>query len=84
MSWEEQAAAPVECFQGKALALPPGPAKPCNLRGPACGPSVQPAGEPRYPPSYVSTWALAQRLVATSHGDRSVSVGMLDFPGVTT
>lgn len=28
MSWEEQAAAPAACFQGKALALPPGPAEP--------------------------------------------------------
>lgn len=80
MSWEEHAAALAECFQGKALALPPGPAKPCSLRGPARGPSVQPAGESRHPPSYVSTWALAQRLVATSHGYRSVSAGMLDFP----
>lgn len=32
MSWEEHAAAPAACFQGKALALPPGPAKPAAPR----------------------------------------------------
>lgn len=32
MSWEEHAAAPAACFQGKALALPPGPAKPAVSR----------------------------------------------------
>lgn len=84
MSWEEHAAAPAECFQGKALALPPGRAKPCRLQGPACGPSVQPAGESRHPLSYVSTRALTQRLAATSHGCRSVSDGMMDFPALAT
>lgn len=59
MSWEEHAAAPAACFQGKALALPPGPAKPAAPT-PACGPSVQPAGEARHPQSPVSTRAPSQ------------------------
>lgn len=78
MSWEEHAAAPEECFQGKALALPPGRAKPCCLPGPARGPSVQ------HPLSYVSTRALTRRLAATSHGRRSVSDGMMDFLALAT
>ena len=32
MSWEEHAAALADRFQGKALTLPPGPAKPCSLQ----------------------------------------------------
>lgn len=55
MSWEEHAAALADCFQGKALALLPGPVKPCTLRGSACAPSVQPAGNSRNPPSYIPT-----------------------------
>lgn len=67
MSWEEHAAALADCFQGKALALPPSPAKSCSLQVWPMDPQCSLLASPGIPRAIWPPWARTQSLVDSRH-----------------